>query len=123
MINRAILASALLSLVAAPAFAQSSGGQFSGQGGENTFKSLCAACHMPDGTGYAGIYPALAKNPKLATAAYPALVILKGQNAMPALGGMLSDQQVADVINYVRSNLGNSYKPTTTPAEVAGLRR
>ena len=28
---------------------------------------------------------------------------------MPPLGQMMSDQQVADVVNYVRTHFGNSY--------------
>ena len=108
---------------AAPAYAQSSGGSFSGTGGKAVFEQICAACHQAGGVGYPGAYPALAKNPKLAAAAYPILVVLNGQNHMPALGRMLDDQQVSDVVNYVRSNLGNAYKPTTTPADVAAVRR
>ena len=79
---------------------------------------------MPEGQGAvgAGAYPALAKNPKLSVAAYPITVILKGQRAMPALGGMLDDQQVADVVNYIRGAFGNSYAPTATPASVAAAR-
>lgn len=105
------------------ALAQSSGGQFSGQGGETVFKNICAACHLPGGVGYPGAYPALARNPKLAAAAYPITVVVNGFNAMPPLGRMLNDQQISDVVNYVRSNLGNTYKPTTTPADVAAARR
>jgi len=98
------------------------GGIFKGEGGEAVFKKLCAACHMPDGSGYQGLYPALAKNAHLAQPGYPILVIVNGQNAMPAVGAMLSDQQIADVVNYLRTNLGNRYKATTKPADVAAFR-
>ncbi len=118
-----LAAAAALGVFPSAALAQSSGGQFSGQGGEAVFKNVCQACHLTGGVGYPGAYPALAKNPKLAVAAYPVTVVVNGFNAMPPLGRMLNDQQISDVVNYVRSNLGNTYKPTTTPADVAAARR
>jgi mono/diheme cytochrome c family protein len=41
---------------------------------------------------------------------------------MPAFGLSLSDQQVADVVNYVRSHFGNDYKDNVTPEDVKGAR-
>lgn len=81
------------------------------QGGEAVYKSVCAGCHMPQGEGAvgAGKYPALANNDLLAGAAYPILLVVNGQHAMPPLGGVLDDQQVADVVNYVRSSFGNDF--------------
>jgi mono/diheme cytochrome c family protein len=66
---------------------------------------------MPDGAGAvgAGAYPALAENELLAAPSYPIFLILEGQKAMPSFGGMLDDQQVADVVNYIRSNFGNAF--------------
>jgi mono/diheme cytochrome c family protein len=79
---------------------------------------------MPDAKGAvgAGYYPALAGNQKLASAAYPALVVLKGRHGMPAFGDYLSDAQVVEVVNYVRSHFGNQYPDALTSAEVAKLR-
>jgi mono/diheme cytochrome c family protein len=92
--------------------------------GEDTYQHLCAACHMPDAMGAtgAGTYPALADNPRLIAKGYPLYVVLKGKNGMPSMADMLTDQQVADVINYVRSHFGNSYADQVTPAEVTQLR-
>jgi mono/diheme cytochrome c family protein len=92
--------------------------------GEDTYQHLCAACHMPDAMGAtgAGTYPALADNPRLIAEGYPLYVVLKGKNGMPSMADMLTDQQVADVINYVRSHFGNSYADQVTPAEVTQLR-
>jgi mono/diheme cytochrome c family protein len=42
---------------------------------------------------------------------------------MPPLGEMMSDAQVADVINYVRTHFGNSYPGAVSAAEVAAARR
>jgi mono/diheme cytochrome c family protein len=63
---------------------------------------------------------------------FVAVTVLKGRNGMPpfgypANGGVksrpthLSDAQIADVVNYVRSHFGNSYKAEVTPAQVAAL--
>jgi mono/diheme cytochrome c family protein len=41
---------------------------------------------------------------------------------MPALGDNLSDSQVADVVNYVRSHFGNSFKGEVKAADVQILR-
>jgi mono/diheme cytochrome c family protein len=79
---------------------------------------------MPDAKGAvgAGAYPALANNPNLASPVYPAVVIVNGQKAMPAFGGYFSDDQIAAVINYVRSNFGNHYADKITPDQVKSVR-
>ena len=41
---------------------------------------------------------------------------------MPAFGDYLTDAQVAEVVNYVRSHFGNRYANPITPSEVARLR-
>lgn len=92
--------------------------------GEQIFTRVCAACHMPDAKGAegAGRYPALAGNPKLAIGAYPVMVVVKGLNGMPPIGAMLTDQQVADVVNYVRTHFGNKFKGPVKPEEVKAVR-
>ena len=92
--------------------------------GEQIFTRVCAACHMPDAKGAegAGRYPALAGNQKLAIGAYPAMVVVKGLNGMPPIGTMLTDQQVADVVHYVRSHFGNKFKGAVKPEEVKAMR-
>ena len=116
-------------LFSSAAYAQGAGagggrGGFTEQGGEAIFKNVCQGCHMPQAQGAvgAGMYPALAKNSKLETAGYPVSVVVNGQKAMPAFGGMFSDQQVADVTNYIRTHFGNSYKDKVTPADVKATR-
>ena len=101
-----------------------SGQKFSEPTGETLYRRVCAACHMPDAKGAAGAgyYPALANNPKLAEPSYPAYVIVKGLNGMPPIGTMMSDQQVADVTNYIRTHFGNKYKGKITAAEVKAMR-
>ena len=75
---------------------------------------------MPDGKGAvgAGHYPALANNPKLASAAYPVVMVVNGRGAMPSFGSGLSDAQIADVVNYVRTHFGNAYTDTLKPEDI-----
>ncbi len=99
-------------------------GKFDQHGGENLYRAICQGCHMPDARGARGAaqYPALAANPRLATAAYPAVTVLAGRRAMPPFGNSLSDEQVAEVVNYVRSHFDNRYADSMTADDVARLR-
>jgi len=99
-------------------------GKFPQQSGEDLFHNICQGCHMPDARGAigAGAYPALAGNARLSAAVYPITVVLHGQRAMPPFGESLNDEQVANVINYVRSHFGNHYQERLTAAQVAALR-
>ena len=49
-------------------------------------------------------------------------MIVKGQKAMPALGAFFTDQQVADVVNYIRTHFGNKYKDKVKPEDVKLMR-
>ncbi|MFC3098761.1 c-type cytochrome [Alteraurantiacibacter palmitatis] len=97
---------------------------FSELGGAALYANICAACHMPAGEGAvgAGFYPALASNPRMIAKGYPLYVVVKGMNGMPPMADMMTDEQVADVVNYIRTNFGNSYSDAVSPAEVAALR-
>ena len=102
--------------------------------GRQIYEHICQGCHMADGTGAvgAGRYPALAKDPTLASRQYMALTLLMGRRNMPAFGARhaigfdgppvtLNEAQIAAVINYVRTNFGNHYADSITAAEVAAL--
>jgi len=41
---------------------------------------------------------------------------------MPPVGQMMTDQQVADVVNYVRTHFGNRYKDAVTAADAGSTR-
>lgn len=98
--------------------------QFVHKDGATLFRAICQGCHMPDARGAqgAGMYPALAANPKLASASYPALTVLNGRHGMPPFGDYLSDAQVAEVVNFVRSHFDNHYTDALGAADVAKLR-
>ncbi|MGK9064521.1 c-type cytochrome [Stutzerimonas chloritidismutans] len=96
---------------AAPAPMLSKGDTFDEQSGEALFHGICQGCHMDGGQGAmgAGAYPALKANPRVAAAAYPIYMVVNGQGGMPGFKDYLSDQQIAEVVNYVRSHFGNQY--------------
>jgi mono/diheme cytochrome c family protein len=99
-------------------------GHFVQRDGAALYRAICQGCHMPDARGAhgAGMYPALAANPKLASAPYPVLTVLGGRHGMPAFADSLTDEQVAEIVNYVRSHFDNGFGDNVTPAEVARLR-
>lgn len=117
--------------IGGPALAQSADGSFSNpfrfrqQDGEAIYQSVCQGCHMPDGQGAvgAGAYPALANNPKLEAGGYPVLLVVNGRKAMPPFAGLLDDNQVAAVVNYVRSHFGNDYRDAVSADDVKPARR
>jgi mono/diheme cytochrome c family protein len=97
---------------------------FQQQDGAALYRAICQGCHMPNAKGAAGAgtYPALAANPNLAAAGYPVLVVMNGQKGMPGFARMLSDAQVAAVVNYVRTHFGNAYRDDVTEADAHAAR-
>ncbi len=118
----------LLAAGALPAAAQETpdfrGAPFTMQGGEAVYRGVCQGCHMADAKGAAGagIYPALANNPRLASADYVLSMVMNGHKGMPPFRGHFTNLQAADVVNYVRTHFGNSYKGEVKPADVQALR-
>jgi mono/diheme cytochrome c family protein len=102
----------------------SEGRGFDEQGGAALYANVCAACHQPDAKGAVGAaaYPALAENKNLASADYIESLLFNGSRGMPPLGRMMSDAQVADVINYLRTHFGNRYENQVSAAEVGAAR-
>jgi mono/diheme cytochrome c family protein len=106
-----------------PAF--SAGFAFAEKSGEQLFAGVCRGCHMADGKGAtgAGTYPSLAGDPNLEASEYPLEVVVNGQRGMPPVGSMMSDDQVAAVVNYLRTHFGNAYQDSVTAADVKAVRR
>jgi mono/diheme cytochrome c family protein len=103
----------------------SSGYAFVEMSGEELFANVCAGCHMPDATGAtgAGNYPPLAEDRDLEVARYPLDIVVHGQRAMPPFGDMMNDDQIAAVVNYVRTHFGNDYRDAVTASDVKAVRR
>ena len=103
--------------------------------GEKLYKRACIACHEVDGAGAPRIYPPLPGNANLQSAdpSSTLRIILDGaetvttprapnNGSMPAYATKMSDQQIADVTNYIRNSWGNA-APAVTPEQVAKARR
>lgn len=88
--------------------------------GREVFEQICAACHMADakggGTDGARV-PALAGNKNLANKDYPIILLLKGRGGMPWFTDILTKQQIAAVITYVRGHF-NDYQDPVTVADI-----
>jgi mono/diheme cytochrome c family protein len=103
----------------------SSGFRFVEMTGEELFANVCQGCHMPDAAGAtgAGSYPSLVANKNLATSGYAVHLVVNGRRGMPSFGDMMSDGQVAAVVNYLRTHFGNSYQDVVTAKDVKETRR
>lgn len=112
-------------LVGNPGFAQDRPGPGGGavavsDEGKEVFEQICQACHMADakGGGQEGArVPALAGNKNLANKDYPIIILLKGRGGMPWFTDLLTKQQIASVINYVRGHF-NDYHDQVTVADI-----
>ena len=95
----------------------------------------CAACHRPDGLGYERVFPRLAGNDivQAQNSLSVTAIVLEGsrtprtgaapaQFTMPSFAWRLSDQEVADVVNFVRSSWGNQASAASVD-EVGRTRR
>lgn len=104
------------------------------QRGASVYIDNCAACHRTDGHGYTRVFPALAGNPVLQTADATSLIniVLNGGTlpathaapstfTMPAFAWRLSDQEVADVVSFIRGSWGNQGAPVKA-SDVKDLR-
>src|SRR6478672_7512208 len=114
----------LAMLGASPAAAQQQtpdfrGAAFTMQGGEAVYRNVCQGCHMADAKGAmgAGSYPALAGNAKLASSGYVLTTVMNGHKGMPPFRGHFTNQQIADVVNYIRGHFGNRFRDTVKPAD------
>lgn len=98
-----------------------------------TYKSYCASCHKEDGTGVPGTFPPLKGAPQVQGDKNALIkIVVQGLSGpievngvdynmeMPAFN-FLSDTQIADVVEYIRSEFGN-INDTVTPDEVKKIK-
>jgi mono/diheme cytochrome c family protein len=102
--------------------------------GAGLFQSFCAKCHKVTGEGEADKFPKLAGN-SIVLSENPASLIhllLKGSKTaqtrggpepheMPAFAKKFSDQEIGEVLSFIRNSWGNKASPVTT-REVLSLR-
>jgi mono/diheme cytochrome c family protein len=81
--------------------------------GAQLFAEYCAACHQGDGQGIEGAYPPLAGNPFVATEdPQPVIqVVLTGRGGMPRFQEILSNEEIAAILSYVRTSWNNNATP------------
>lgn len=105
----------------ADVFSQSNGADLSIEKGKSIYEQSCLACHQADGSGVPGLAPPLIEGTFVNGDKVVLInLILRGMegveikgeiyaNPMPAFN-YLSDQEIADVLTYVRSNFKNDQK-------------
>jgi nitrite reductase (NO-forming) len=100
--------------------------------GKGVYERICTNCHQPDGRGMPGVFPPLAQSDFLMEDAERAVhVLLEGLQGPVTVNGQtfnsampnfsLTDDEIAAVLSYVRSNFGNAGPPVTT-ADVQRIR-
>lgn len=104
--------------------------------GKKIFAANCQTCHQANGQGVPGQYPPLAGSEfTIGGSRRMAMIVLKGlQGPVKVKGQMygtavmqpwdktLTDQKIADVITYERSEWGNTASPVTAE-QIAALRK
>lgn len=127
-------ANSVSSFKADPATAKAlQAGQESGRGAE-LYVDNCAACHRTDGLGYARVFPKIAGNSSVLSAdpvsmirlvlhgsKLPSTATAPSELGMPGFAWRMSDEEVAQLLTFVRSSWGNQ-APEVTAASVAKVR-
>ncbi|MEQ1800229.1 MAG: cytochrome c [Lacibacter sp.] len=94
--------------------------------GKTIYETSCITCHMADGKGLEGVYPPLVKS-NMADKNRLIKVIVQGMRGPSKVNGVdyngemagivLTNEQTADVANYVRNSWGNK-APAILPSQV-----
>ena len=105
-----------------------------GAQGANLYMQNCESCHVDTGRGYPPYLPPLAGNPPVMDPDPASLIniVLNGSSRlivdgtpdayrMPGYRKSLNDQEIADIVSFMRSEWGNKASPVSA-AQVAGLR-
>lgn len=102
--------------------------------GKEIYNDLCVTCHLPTGKGIAGTYPPLDGSNWLTEKREESIrgvkygmqgpIEVNGEkydNIMTPMG--LSDQEVADAMNYVMNSWSNNIDDMVTVEEVAAIEK
>ncbi len=101
--------------------------------GRETYVTYCISCHLDQGEGIEGIYPPLAKSDYLMADKNRAIrQIIYGISGEMTVNGKvynaemtgvdLNNQEISDVVNYIRNSFGNK-GGAVTPEQIAPLRK
>src|SRR2546429_546531 len=105
-------------------------------GGKKIFSANCQTCHQANGLGVGGQYPPLAGSEfTTGGSRRPAMIVLKGLQGPVTVKGQkfgtavmqpwdktLTDQKIADVLTYERSEWGNNASAVTVE-QISALRK
>lgn len=130
-----VLATVLMSQTKKPAAAPDQGGVPKAimDRGKQVYLEQCLACHQADAAGVQGMNPPLIKTKQvLGDKTALVKIVLNGMTGDLEVNGDnyhnvmaphpdLTDQQISDVLTYVRNSFGNKAK-AITPAEVKAIR-
>lgn len=101
--------------------------------GKKVYDSVCLVCHMADGSGVPGMHPPIFEsdfvngdaNKLIGIVLYgvKGKIEVKGEvyNSIMPPQANLTDQQIADVLTFVRSNFGNNAS-AVSPEDVQKVR-
>ena len=105
--------------------------------GQTTYMMVCFACHQPTGLGMPNMFPPLAGSDWVNAPKADRLIrmVLQGFTGPITVNGKpftsiapimppqatLTDQQIADVLTFVRNSFGNK-APAVSPDQVAAIR-
>jgi len=122
MVKKALIITFLMANSCWLVFAQNNSLAQSMKRGQEVFNTTCIVCHKENGQGQPGVYPPLANSDFLLKDSKRAIdIVLNGLNGEITVNGklynldmpaqkQLTDQQVTDVLNFVRNNWGNKGK-------------
>jgi len=108
------------------------------EAGKTVYMTVCFACHQPTGMGLPNMFPPLAQSDwvnvakpdrmiRMVLHGFTGPITLNGKPfntpapLMPPQGAALTDQQIADVLTFVRASFGNTAS-AVSPDEVKAIR-
>lgn len=115
-------------------YSQSNALKESTQRGKEIYSDFCVTCHLPNGKGVEKVYPPLANSDYLKKNREASIKAIKfglqGEitvngkkynSAMASLG--LSNEEIADVMNYITNSWGNKNNKMVTETEVSKIKK
>ena len=91
--------------------------------GKAVYAASCAACHMAEGQGIEGIFPALNGSAIVnGSVSEHIKLVLVGKNLMPAFNVQLHDVDIAAALTYERNSWENSAGDIIQPSDVKAAR-
>lgn len=101
--------------------------------GQLIYNDFCISCHMAGGEGAGAIFPPLANSDYLKNKQIESIkavkygmsgeILVNGKTYNSVMSPMgLSDQEVADVMNFINNSWGNNYGKFYTKADISKVK-